>query len=427
MTVLVALAAAILVSALAVGQVIGARGSGAEPAPPPPQAVGIVALGSGDGDVFYREIELALGSDPNNPGSTPESHTLFDRDGNGVADVCEDFLDNDQDGSTDLQDPGCRKLRPSFDLGPGLDIFSSRAFITADAFGPGVPPVPLKLQGPMVVRRGEPSGGGISVEIVAMQLTGVSPGGPIILIEDPGRASTGGVRSETGGPPWESFFDLNTIILLGPDSGDVVAGQVRVINPGVEWFPPVQDSRNVDGAGCYRGPGVVICPVVPRLELVVFKWVAKFDCGTQPLTSPPFLGPVQPGDYATKIVIHNPRSVPTAFFKNVSEGRRNPEVGPRSDFEEGSLPLGATTEVDCADIFRLLGHPIPPRGEPLPFKNGVVDIFSLKTLDVIANYTQKFQHWRGLGSSMDVEAIQPQRCIVMVEEERVDCFEGGRR
>ena len=192
MTVLVAMAAAILVSAMAVGQVIGARGSGEDLVP---QTAGIPLPNSGDSDFdvggFYNEIELALGSDPNNPGSTPESHALPDGNGNGVADVCEDFQDNDQDGSTDLQDPGCRKIRPSFDLGPGLDIFSSEAIITADAFGPGVPPVTLKLEGPVVVRRGEPSGGGISVEIVAMQLTGASPGGPVILIEDPGRPSTG--------------------------------------------------------------------------------------------------------------------------------------------------------------------------------------------------------------------------------------------
>src|SRR5262245_65326749 len=54
-----------------------------------------------DGDGFYDRLEMALGSDPANATSQPESHALADGDKNGVADVCEDFLDNDGDGDTD--------------------------------------------------------------------------------------------------------------------------------------------------------------------------------------------------------------------------------------------------------------------------------------------------------------------------------------
>jgi hypothetical protein len=81
--------------------------------------------------------------------------------------------------------------------------------------------------------------------------------------------------------------------------------------------------------------------------------------------------------------------VPVNLEKKVSEGARNPKAGPVSRFESVKLLPDSTTEIDCEDIFRLLGQQIPEKGKELPFKNGVVVILSAKKLDVIANYTQE--------------------------------------
>ncbi len=383
---LATLAVGLLAAIIAMGTVMGAGRAGVQPS----SSAGTTQLTpelDADGDGFYNQLESALGSDPNSLNSTPESHALPDADGNGVADACEDFADNDKDGLTDADDPGCKMDSLIVDLEPGLDIFGSSATITASALGGGMPPETLALEGPAVVKRGEPDGGTLPVEMVAMQLTGDSSLGPVTLIVNPQVRSTGKVTSETGAPPWSSSFEINTLIFV---HGQMIAERrLTVENSFLTHLPPVQDSRKVDPSKCYQFSGGLHCPEVPRLRLPVLKWVAKFDCGEQPSTPPPFLGPVKPGDYATKIVIHNPQGVPVNLEKKVSEGLRNPEHGRISHFESVTLPPDATTEVDCADIFRLLGEPIPLPGKQLPFKNGVVVILSTKKLDVIANYTQE--------------------------------------
>ncbi len=52
-----------------------------------------------DGDCFKDFIEEILGSDPNDPASTPEDSSL--------PETCDDGVDNDKDGLTDDADPGC--------------------------------------------------------------------------------------------------------------------------------------------------------------------------------------------------------------------------------------------------------------------------------------------------------------------------------
>jgi hypothetical protein len=52
-----------------------------------------------DGDTVPDDEETALGSDPNDPNSTPEDTS--------VAGTCSDGVDNDGDGLTDDDDPGC--------------------------------------------------------------------------------------------------------------------------------------------------------------------------------------------------------------------------------------------------------------------------------------------------------------------------------
>ena len=56
-------------------------------------------LSDNDGDGFLNRVEIELGSDPNNPNSTPE-HIVF-------TPTCNDGIDNDLDGRTDFNDPGC--------------------------------------------------------------------------------------------------------------------------------------------------------------------------------------------------------------------------------------------------------------------------------------------------------------------------------
>ncbi|HEV8582221.1 MAG TPA: hypothetical protein VGX68_24385 [Thermoanaerobaculia bacterium] len=339
-----------------------------------------------DGDGFYDRLETALGSDPANKASTPESHALADGDNNGVADVCEDSVDNDADGKTDSDDPGCEVLLVSADFGPGLDIFNSKSTIEAGALGNGVPPQRLQLQGPVVVRRGESDGGKLPVEMEAMQLTGALGGSTAALIEDPQRHSSGTVVAPAGDKSGSGEFSMNTLVVI---DGKVFRHEpITVRNPSIDNLPPVQDSRKIDPSKCYQWQGGLHCPEVPRLRIPVLKYVAKFDCGEQPSTPPPFLGSVKPGDYATKIVIHNPQGVPVKLKKKVSVGERNPKTGPISKFQSPTLPPDGTTEVDCPDIFGLLGKTIV-KGEPLPFLNGVVVILSQKKLDVIANYTQE--------------------------------------
>lgn len=338
-----------------------------------------------DGDGFYDRLETALGSDAGNGNSRPESHALGDGDKNGVADVCEDFLDNDGDGDTDGDDKGCAPLVVSPDLAPGLDIFNSKLTLEAGALGSGVPPQRLQLEGPVVVKRGDPDGGTLPVEMEAMQLSGQVGGRSATLIEDPRQRSTGTV-SDKEGETRTGEFNVNTVLIL---DGEIFRHEpIKVRNPAIENLPPVQDSRKVDRSKCYQFPGGLHCPEVPRLRIPVLKYVAKFDCGEQPSTPPPFLGSVKPGDYATKIVIHNPQGVEVSGKKKVAVGERNPRTGPISKYESFRLPPDAVTEVDCPDIFRLLGLPMP-KGKPLPFINGVVVILSQKKLDVIANYTQE--------------------------------------
>jgi len=53
-----------------------------------------------DADSYPDDVERQLGSDPNNPDSTPETFAMLW--------TCTDGNDNDRDGKRDLFDPGCR-------------------------------------------------------------------------------------------------------------------------------------------------------------------------------------------------------------------------------------------------------------------------------------------------------------------------------
>lgn len=338
-----------------------------------------------DRDGFADNLETALGSDPGNRASTPESFALADGGGNGVADACEDFADNDGDGKVDGDDPGCTEPLPEVDLSAGLDVFRSRALFDAGSLGGGLPPQTTELSGPAVVRRGTPRGGVLPVEMIAFQLG--SKDGRVTLVEDPKQGSGGEVRTNDDGT-WSGRFDMRSLVVAG---GQVTADRRQVDNPALDTLPPLEQENPTIACtdpGCYRFPGGCHCPVTPELRIPVKVYTAKFDCGQQPSTPPPFLGPVTPGLYATKLVVHNPADKTVEARKKVSAGERNPRTGPVSKLETFKLRPNHTTEIDCPDIWRLLGMP-PPPGQPAPFINGVVEVVSRHELDVIGNYTQE--------------------------------------
>lgn len=67
-----------------------------------------------DGDGFTDFDEVGLGSDPNNPASTPE---VF-----WIGSSCADSIDNDGDGATDAADVGCRDIPVPLPLPPGAPL-----------------------------------------------------------------------------------------------------------------------------------------------------------------------------------------------------------------------------------------------------------------------------------------------------------------
>lgn len=383
----------------------------------------------GDRDGTLDTLEAALGSDPVSRESTPESFALADGDRNGVADACEDFRDNDRDGLVDGADPGCSEPLPAVDLSAGVDIFFTRARLA----GIGAPTIggqtstAMELSGPAVVRRGVPRDGVVPVEMVAFQLT--TKDGRVTLVEDPKRRSGGEVRDTDVTGAWSSRFDINSLVVAG---GQVVTERTdAAVNPSISTLPPVEQETpgplECSGGGCYKIPNGCHCPRTPELRIPVKVYTAKFDCGQQPSTPPPFMGPVTPGLYATKVVVHNPADKTVEARKKVSVGLRNPRTGQVTPLEAFKLGSNETTEIDCPDIWRLRGIKVAP-GKPAPFSNGVVEVVSRHELDVIGNYTQEvpkemveFRVWPCCGNAGPLAEIAGRRLktVTLITEDVV--------
>jgi hypothetical protein len=238
-----------------------------------------------DQDGHLDGIEIRLGSDPADATRTPESVA--------VAGTCLDGNDNDGDGASDGDDPGCTAPVPSDVTFPGAgeDAFDSSLSLEAYPFaiGTGICTVSLEGSGPVVVQRGAPAGSPASfaVEIVAMQLRGtatvsdgsgcgVPPGSyDLTIVESPDDASTGIVTDTDADPatnfPADSFFDVffDVVVKLGdtevvfpggPPNGPPGA-PVRVANT-IRTIPPYQGGKN---SLCYQVPGLTHehCPKAP--------------------------------------------------------------------------------------------------------------------------------------------------------------------
>ena len=134
-----------------------------------------------------------------------------------------------------------------------------------------------------------------------------------------------------------------------------------------------------------------------------FQYSAKFVCGV----NPSFIDRVVPGVYATAINIHNPSNRKVRLFKKVALTYPPKEQRPGriSKFIEDRLGPDQALEVDCGEL--------PPNGKEFvfsppppstPYMKGYLVVFSNRSLDVTAVYTQATAR-RG-PVSIDVEQIR---------------------
>ena len=126
-----------------------------------------------------------------------------------------------------------------------------------------------------------------------------------------------------------------------------------------------------------------------------FVYAAKFVCGTfgSEQTPPAQEGPVEPGNYATAINIHNPNPNTVSFGKkavllySVAEKDIGPETPrpPSLPVVPAELPPDWGMEIDGPDIRDVLLHQGPPA--PNFIKGWVVIESPDFPLDVVAVYT----------------------------------------
>jgi hypothetical protein len=115
---------------------------------------------------------------------------------------------------------------------------------------------------------------------------------------------------------------------------------------------------------------------------------------------------VKPANYATAINIHNFLDEEVLLGKKVVIAHREDEpVGMVTEYFELSLGPNKAVEVDCIDIYGLLG------GVTSAFTKGFVVIESSQPLNIVAVYTVESRHWwywwGGREVSIDVEQISP--------------------
>jgi hypothetical protein len=181
---------------------------------------------------------------------------------------------------------------------------------------------------------------------------------------------------------------------------------------------------------------------VPETErLIVYS--AKFLCG-------PAFGKegVQPGSYSTAINVHNPHNGRVYLYKKaVIANREDEERGRISDFHKVVLGPDEAIEIDCIDVYSLLGpepeeteevtqqpetglttapslqsSSITPVSSLVRFIKGFVVIYASAPLDVVAVYTASTT----VGFSLDVEYLSPSTAATVPVTEEEECPQGCR-
>jgi len=194
-------------------------------------------------------------------------------------------------------------------------------------------------------------------------------------------------------------------------------------------------------------PSLEITPVppptisrVPETErLIVYS--AKFLCG-------PAFGKegVQRGSYSTAINVHNPHNGTVYLYKKAVIAKREDEPRGRiSEFRKVILGPDEAIEIDCIDVYSLLGPEpdeteetqqteaglttlsidtsnISPVSSLVRFIKGFVVIYASAPLDVVAVYTASTT----VGFSLDVEYLSPSTTATVPVTEEEECPQGCR-
>lgn len=145
---------------------------------------------------------------------------------------------------------------------------------------------------------------------------------------------------------------------------------------------------------------------------VDFQYAAKVVCG--PVKEG---GSLPPGDYKTKINIHNPSRCDCVTFRwKVAVGFPHLKIGPISEFAEATLCPDEALEIDGSDIFRQLGGHMPAHIE------GWLVVETPAELDVVAVYGSAATQG-GAVNAFHTERVQP-RCLPVCEDFSLDASTG---
>jgi len=194
----------------------------------------------------------------------------------------------------------------------GSDEFDSSATITIDLTMSGGPVLEATVIGPTTVRRDAPYDPGdghvtIDTEIVALELHGITPLGPITVRESPYRSSVGQVQQQTAGVdfPADSFFDV--FVEIETPMGVFVNNDPIRLQAEINALPPFQAQYTppaLIGVALYTRTGRQVGVITHASHFVGQKpsfSVAPggpsgleaaeiFDLPTAPRISPPNLG-----------------------------------------------------------------------------------------------------------------------------------------
>jgi hypothetical protein len=230
---------------------------------------------------------------------------------------------------------------------------------------------------------------------------------------------------------------MTTAVAAVPESNPVYEELVRV-------------RAKIDRLIELETPSLEITPVppptisrVPETErLIVYS--AKFLCG-------PAFGKegVQRGSYSTAINVHNPHDGTVYLYKKAVIAKREDEPRGRiSDLHKVVLGPDEAIEIDCIDIYSLLGpepdeteettsteqtetgltapslqtSTISPVSSLVRFIKGFVVIYASAPLDVVAVYTASTT----VGFSLDVEYLSPSTAATVPVTEEEECPQGCR-